>query len=110
MPEALAQGERDVHVTLGRVRIHVGGRTARDAADHLQRRAADADLVSEPAEFRPGRQALDEDVAAEAARIDRLARHPLEIVDAGQVYQRDGVGQRSEEHTSELQSLMRNSY
>src|SRR3546814_3160949 len=103
MPETPAQGERDVHVALGGLGIHVGGRATLDAPDHAQPRSVDADLAVDPAELFPGGQILNQEVAAKAPRIDRLARYPLEVVDAGK------VDERSEEDTSELQSPMRNS-
>src|SRR3546814_17724152 len=74
-----AQGERDVHVALGGLGIHVGGRATLDAPDHAQPRSVDADLAVDPAELFPGGQILNQEVAAKAPRIDRLARHPLEI-------------------------------
>src|SRR3546814_953700 len=43
---------------------------------------------------------------AAALLLDRLLRQPR----AGQRHRRPGAGRRSEEHTSELQSLMRISY
>src|SRR3546814_14730699 len=85
MPETPAQGERDGHVALGGLGIHVGGRATLDAPDHAQPRSVDADLAVDPAELFPGGQILNQEVAAKAPRIDRLARHPLEVVDACKV-------------------------
>ena len=54
----------DEHGALGRVRVHVGRGAALDALDYLQSGRADADLAVQPGELAPGRQAVDQDVAA----------------------------------------------
>src|SRR3546814_3608863 len=64
--------------------------------------------------FRSGRSVFDR-FWARTARLDRQARHTMEIGAAParwlcEVRRRYESGERSEEHTSELQSLMRISY
>src|SRR3546814_2088339 len=74
----------------------------RFVAAELQHQAAGAGEVRDTAAARPGREGLQRDAA------QRRQRDPGRLPDAH--VRRAVEGVRSEEHTSELQSLMRISY
>src|SRR3546814_1887911 len=78
--------------------LPVAGRGYREAAGPVDRRAADR--AARPADHRP----------YERPDLARPARTPPSLFSRGRDPCRDRAVRRSEEHTSELQSLMRISY
>src|SRR3546814_4184357 len=64
-----------------------------------------ADLTGDGAEQRPGQRAYAQAAAMAFAPRREAGRPNMVLAEAG-----TGIGKRSEEHTSELQSLMRISY
>src|ERR1700744_6448019 len=74
-------------VALRRHRVHLGRRTAHDRLRHAQHRAAELDLLADPAPLAPGRRAGEPDIGPEAPAMAAGAHPGLIVAQAGDVDQ-----------------------
>ncbi len=103
MIEAVRQRAQDLHVALGRRRVHLRRSTASDAPVNLEPRVPHRDLLADPDVLRPGRPAGNDEIAAKADGVDRLGGDAFEVAHAFEIDDRDpGLGHVGEHEAGGL--------